>query len=460
MPEAHKLNWLGSAPKRERPDSAVKANPVAAALHARLLPLVKADQPAEAEAMLEAAADTLDPASLAELRYIVAWSWYQEGNDAMARAVAGRAMTGAGPWAVQANWIVGLASWRQQDCQAASAAFSAVARGVGDKDLRAAGNFWSARSDLACGKPQGVQARMRLAAAESESFYGLLAAQYLGLDRPVAGAVNSTASSSRDLMRRPNVWTAAALVDIGETELAERLLRHQAKIGAASDHTGLIAMAAQLNLPNTQLWLSQNGPAGARINASVRYPVPGWNPANGWRVDRSLLLAHSLQESNFRPTVVSPAGAQGLMQLMPGTAAIIARRKGESIDRQSLKQPSINMEYGQSYIEELRDFDGINGMLPKVIAAYNAGPGAVKRWNTEVADKGDPLLYVESIPYWETRGYVMIVLRNYWMYQRLDNKPTPSLSAMAQGMWPRFPGMPGQTAMRMTTRQGRTTGAD
>ena len=86
---------------------------------------------------------------------------------------------------------------------------------------------------------------------------------------------------------------------------------------------------------------------------------------------------------------------------------------------------------------------------PKVIAAYNAGPAPVRDWNARNIDRGDPLLYIESIPYWETRGYVTIVLRNYWMYERNAGERAASMAALAQGMWPRFPGLPGATAVRL-----------
>jgi hypothetical protein len=72
-------------------------------------------------------------------------------------------------------------------------------------------------------------------------------------------------------------------------------------------------------------------------------------------------------------------------------------------------------------------------------------------------DGGDPLLYIESIPYWETRGYVPIVLRNYWIYQQKAGKPSASRHALAQGMWPRFPGLPGASAVRMEQRQAVQT---
>jgi soluble lytic murein transglycosylase-like protein len=162
-----------------------------------------------------------------------------------------------------------------------------------------------------------------------------------------------------------------------------------------------------------------------------------------------LVFAHALQESSFRNQVVSPAGATGLMQVRPGTAGDIAKARGEYFDPRQLTQPAANFEYGQSYIEYLRDHHGTGGLLPKVIAAYNAGPAPIAAWNGRYMDRGDPLLYIESIPYWETRGYVPIVLRNYWVYEQKAGKDSSSRNALAQGMWPRFPGLPGATAVRM-----------
>jgi soluble lytic murein transglycosylase len=73
-----------------------------------------------------------------------------------------------------------------------------------------------------------------------------------------------------------------------------------------------------------------------------------------------------------------------------------------------------------------------------VIAAYNAGPVPVERWSS-IPDKGDPLLWIESIPYWETRYYVPAVMRNMWVYQGLSGAEQPSLVALAQHKWPAFP---------------------
>jgi soluble lytic murein transglycosylase-like protein len=273
--------------------------------------------------------------------------------------------------------------------------------------------------------------KLTTASRLSETFYGLIAGAALGLPPRLDSADDADVSR---LLVHANLRAAAALVEIGEKDLADQLIRHQARIGAPAEHEQLIAFAARLGLPATQVWLAQNVPSGTRTGPAARFPMPAWAPADGWRVDPSLLYAHALQESEFRVDAVSRSGARGLMQVMPTTAQLIARHKGDVV--RPLDDPAVNFEYGQSYLEELAAAGGTGGLLPKVIAAYNAGPNNVARWTNGL---NDPLLFIEAIPFAQTRAYVAIVLRNYWIYQRRSGAATPSLTAMAAGRWPLFP---------------------
>jgi soluble lytic murein transglycosylase len=457
IPQAQNLVWAGSQPRRARPKT-VKGDPVADALEIRIQPLIVDDQPAAAEALLIEKEYELSPEALTAFQQRIAWSYYLNRNDAAARQLALKAArSGVGDWTVQSEWIAGLAAWRAGDCNAAGDSFTTVGSRSDDVELAAAGHYWAARADMKCRRPERVQARLRSAARHKETFYGLIAASALGIrDVNYSGLHDYRDPEWRRIAEKPNVRAAIALVEIGETGLADQFIKHQAKIAGATDHDGLIHLAETLNLASTQYWLAHNAPRGTRVNASARYPMPDWAPAKGWRVDKSLAFAHALQESSFRAEVVSPAGATGLMQVRPGTAGDIARKRGEYFDSQQLKNPTANIEYGQSYLEYLRDYSGTGGLLPKVIAAYNAGPAPIAEWNGRQMDGGDPLLYIESIPYWETRGYVPIVLRNYWIYEQKAAKASTSRNALAQGMWPRFPGLPGATAVRIEPRPFRT----
>ncbi|GAM07245.1 hypothetical protein MBENS4_4241 [Novosphingobium sp. MBES04] len=195
-----------------------------------------------------------------------------------------------------------------------------------------------------------------------------------------------------------------------------------------------------------------HAPRGGHPDPASRFPTPKWTPANGWRVDPALVYAHALQESIFHASIVSPAGARGLMQIMPAAARDHAASLGVSGSASDLNKPDINLAFGQNHLLMLQNDSGTQGLLPKVMAAYNAGPVPVRRWNSEVRDGGDPLLWMESLPYWETRGYVNIVMRNYWMYERQAGGESESRMALAQGMWPTFPGLSGSKGVRMSAK--------
>jgi len=361
------------------------------------------------------------------------------GLDMDARRVADTWRQGAtGEWASQAVWVSALASWRLGDYNSASVDFRQAAQLADQRELRAGGYYWAARAEQAAGRPASVESLLRAAAntAESpESFYGLLARETLGMSTKLGPDPYSAWDPRIDQI--PNVQRAIELVKIGEPALAEQMIVHQAKIGAPSEHHALIELAKRLDLPSAQLYLAKYGQYGARADATDRYPNPKWAPLTGWRVDPALAFGHIIQESSFRRTAQS-AFAIGLMQVRPVTAEQMARYRNIPYSPATLTDPRYNLEYGQSFLENMRSSSGTAGQLPRVIASYNAGPLPVSRW-AAINDHGDPLLWIESIPYWETRYYVPAVMRNMWVYQGLNREETVSLKDIAQHRWPAFP---------------------
>lgn len=450
MPAEHDLVRTATASRRQNIRS-TKSDAASARLATQLQPLFKVNDAASAEPIVEAAAAQLSPEALTEWRQRVAWTYLLANDDINARRVATLARGGVGDWAAQGDWVAGLAAWRSGDMETASEAFAAVAGRSRDPEMIAAGLFWAARADTAGGHPDRVEPHLRSASRMDETFYGLMARNLLGLSGD-----DDTPALAPGVPQTPNAVTAAALIEVGEPTLADRVLRREARIGIWTNHAGLIALAARLNLPATQLWLAQNSPAGMPTALAARYPMPaGWAPTGGWRVDRALCMAHALQESQFRMDATSRVGARGLMQLMPATARLVARHKGDAPEvADRLSDPAVSFEYGQSYLQELADNSGATGgLLPKVIAAYNAGPNNVAAWNMRPGASTDPLFFIETIPFAETRAYVATVLRNYWMYQRESGVPSESLALLAQGKWPRFPVAAAQrrTAMNDST---------
>jgi soluble lytic murein transglycosylase len=429
---------LGSAPVR------YKAHPVrepaADQLRSALDPMIKADNASGAEALLVTQGPTLSAEARAEAATRVAFIYYVLGLDMDARRVSDTWRQGAtGEWASQAAWVSGLASWRLGDYNAASVDFQQVGQLADQRELKDGGYYWAARAEQAAGRPASVERLLKAAATASEapeSFYGLLARETLGM--PTKIGADPFAGNDLQISQYPNVQRAIELARIGEPGLAEQMLLHQAKIGSPSEHHALIDLAKRLDLPAAQLWLAKYGQYGAQADAADRYPNPRWTPVNGWRVDPALAFGHIVQESAFRRSAVSTAGAVGLMQVLPVTAEKMAERNGLPYTRANLTDPRYNLAFGQSFIEKMRTDAATAGQLPRVIASYNAGPLPVAKW-ASINDKGDPVLWIESIPYWETRYYVPAVLRNMWVYQGLDSEETPTLKAMAEHHWPTFP---------------------
>ena len=203
----------------------------------------------------------------------------------------------------------------------------------------------------------------------------------------------------------------------------------------------LVAVAKKLELAGTQYWLATNGQRGAAVQVADRYPMPNWHPVRGWRIEPSLAFAHAIQESNFqtgrgqpgRRCRAAPGAAGHRRRTWPAPPACPTRR------HHCTSRPTIwNM--GRASSSGCGDRARPAGCFRKIIASYNAGPLPVGRW-ASIPDRGDPLLWMESIPYWETRFYVPAVMRNLWVYEGLARRPTPTLSAMAQHRWPAFPAL-------------------
>ena len=454
VPGAQALFQQPAAARRAKPRTTADGTmpeAVATAIDAR----IKANDPVGARELLDGIDATLSAEARAEWRQKVGWAFYINNDDKTAQTIAASAVDGgSGAWVAEALWTAGLAAWRLGDYAHAADAFTRSAMMTGNAELTAAGHYWAGRAWMRAHAPEKVGPALQAAAATRDTLYGMLAAEALGLHEATTGTVpDFTMEDWQKLRGVANVRIAVQLAEIGADALADQVLRHQARIGEPALFAPLSRLARDLGLPATQLWMAGNAPAGVQADAAARYPAPRWAPATGWKVDPALLFAHTLQESRFRAEAVSPAGARGLMQVRPGTAKMLVRREPAMDGHENqLDQPTVNLAFGQAYLTLLRDMPATQGLLPKVMAAYNAGPVPIDRWNTQIRDSGDPLLWMESIPYWETRGYVAAVMRNYWMYERQAGGPSESRIGLVQGLWPRFPGLSGAGNVRMADR--------
>lgn len=480
LPQPQPLLALPSAPRRALP-RATNDTTMSPATAGLILARIKADDSAGAKALLDAVDPLLSDEARAEWRQRVAWSYYIENDNPRAYAMARSAARGgplpafaaplalpaapsgeepsaalpspgtvAGPWTAEAWWTAGLAAWRMGHWAEASDGFAAAAQAATNPELAAAAAYWQSRAAVRGHHPELAAAALRRAAALDETMYGMLAAEQLGKKLPQGkDAPDFSAADWLALRDVTNVRVAVGLAEVGEDGLADEVLRHQARIGAPQQFQPLSRLARDLGLAGTQLWMAYNAPAGVSPPPASRYPTPKWTPTGGWRVDPALILAHSLQESQFHTGAVSPAGARGLMQVRLAAAREHAGELGITGTADDLARPETNLALGQLYLQGLRNCAATGGLLPKVIAAYNAGPLPIARWNGQIAGGTDPLLWIESVPYWETRAYVATVLRNYWMYERQAGGMSDSRTALAAGLWPTFPGLDGGHAVRL-----------
>ena len=172
------------------------------------------------------------------------------------------------------------------------------------------------------------------------------------------------------------------------------------------------------------------------IDTKERFPMPNWEPLNKWKVRKELVFAFVRQESCFNKRAQSSVGARGLMQIMPQTGKIIAQQSGMKFNLLKMENESYNLALGQNYLLYLMELPSIQYNLIYTAVAYNAGPGNLIKWKKQMNYQDDPLLFIESIPSKETRGFVERIMVNYWIYNSLTKSSLDSLNAVIHGKWP------------------------
>ena len=399
-----------------------------------------AGRPEVIETLLSEAAWVLQPIEIDSYRARLAAQWYYLGNIDRAFILGRSAAIRSGDDLPGAYWTAGLAAWRLGKLNEARRWFEALADAPNTSPwMSSAGAYWASRVHLKAKRPQLVSHWLARAAEYPRTFYGLLARR--SLDLPASFDWDEevlTGSDAAALLQNPSGRRALALLQVGETRPAERELELLALRAGRDVGRAVLALAERANLPQLAIRL---GPRvaeqdGRRHDAAL-YPIPTWAPGEGFTVDRALLYAFMRQESGFRPEAQSPAGAVGVMQLMPVTAAYIGKQCGLSA-KQNLLDPAVNLSLAQRYIQHLFDQEPVQGDLFRLVAAYNSGPAKVDQWRKRDDYKGDPLLFIESIPSRETRQFIERVLASYWIYRNRLGQPTPSLDAIAAGEWPAY----------------------
>lgn len=389
--------------------------------------MIHASQPVEAQAILATLASSPDAnsADVARLTQRVAASYLAEGMAQQAYDLA-QPLAGS-PASPLLDWQAGMAAYHLgKYADSATDLERLTQNGSVPSWTRSAAAFWAARAHMQAGTPLRVVTLLMAAAREQPTFYGMLAARILGEDiDPGFSDPVLSADNFLQLMKNPAAHRAVALWQVGrDDDVPNEMNRAFAAVDYKMGST-FAALARAMNLPNIELRASETAASRGTMLTGL-FPVPKYSPAGGYRIDPSLVLAFARIESRFRSDAVSPAGARGLMQLMPGTARLMG---GGDLD-----DPSNNLALGQRYIAQL--LSQLNGNLVELAAAYNAGPGNISRWLSKPDCGTDPLLFIESIPLPETRAYVKKVMTYHWLYRRRFNQDVPALDETAEGQWP------------------------
>jgi soluble lytic murein transglycosylase-like protein len=373
----------------------------------------------------------------------VAAAWYYYGKPEKAFELADKAADRSGSLVWDAHWIAGLAAWRLGRFADATAHFEGLAEAESAPTANAAaGAYWAARGHLKLQHPSEVSRWLRQAAAHPRSFYGLLAHRSLGTVPQFAfGAAGLNGDVLAQLESKGATSRALALVQVGQRDRAEAEIMGYGTVATPEEAAALLHLADLGGLPRSAFKLGNlvaygslagNGD-GVPIDAAL-YPIPPWQPEDGFKLDKALIYALIRQESAYNPDAISGDGARGLMQIMPRTASYVSQgSRYHGSRRDELFEPGLNLSLGQRYLDYLLNYRGIDGDLFRLTTAYNGGPGNLNKWEQHIQAGDDPLLFIESLPSRETRTFIERVLANLWIYRRRLNQPSPSLDLIAAG---------------------------
>ncbi len=296
--------------------------------------------------------------------------------------------------------------------------------------------YWRGRAAEAIGNEDEAKLHYESAASEPIAYYGQLAAQRLGAKRLELRAPSAVAEGAE---RDELVRAAEALYADGLDELATALAfeaargwRDEAQMAAMAEVVKRRADAA------TQVQFGKIATLRGYAFDAMAFPssgVPAFLPL-AHSADLASVYAVARQESEFVWRAASGAGAKGLMQILPSTAASTAKRAGVAYDYARLiVDPAFNTQLGAAFLGQV--MEDVGGSREMAFAAYNAGPGRVAQWIAAYGDPrngADPVDWVERIPFDETRDYVQRVSENLGVYRQRFVKDPPHVGQLSPRM--------------------------
>jgi soluble lytic murein transglycosylase len=363
-------------------------------------------------------------------RVLARWSM-RDGKSKQAYRLAASHHISSGSNRNDLEWLAGFVALRKlNDPTTASGHFKAFQAGVETPISLGRAGYWNGRAYEALGDNVMAQAAYEFGAEFQTSFYGLLAAEKanIPMDPRLTGSEPFPDHKQASFWGGSVMEAARLLQAAGELYWAERFAVHLAESLPREELGQLGAWAESVNEPHLQVMIAKQAARQGHTIARPYFPTPDIGRGNR-TVPRALELAIARRESEFDPSVVSGAGARGLMQLMPGTASDMAKRLDMPYSRARLTEdPAYNTRLGSEYLAKLiEDFAG-NPVLISV--GYNAGPGRSRSWTERFgnvrASSVDVVDWIEHIPFRETRNDVMRVTESLPVSRaRLTGKTEP-----------------------------------
>jgi soluble lytic murein transglycosylase len=428
-----KLAEARIALREESPGVDTKLKAVPAALsnnpglaYERFIWRMRKDRYEEAATLIvdsSSSAETLGrPEDWAERRALLARRLLRDGDPRMAYRVAASHHLAGGSDYADLEFIAGFVALRHLgDAQAGLDHFRRLTAAVSTPISLARGAYWEGRALDKLGQTDAARAAFARAAQNHTAYYGLLAAERQGmpLDPEILGRQQYPDWQTASFADSSVLQAAILLQQAGDRALAKRFLLHLAEGLDAQELGQLGDMALSLDEPHFAVLIGKQAAERGIILPRVYYPVTDLVP-DGLAVSRALALSIARRESEFDPGVVSPAGARGLMQVMPETARMMATKLGKGFDRARLtSDPAYNAALGSEYLKQLLEEFGPSIAL--IASGYNAGPGRPRAWVEQFGDPRrddvDVVDWVEMIPFSETRTYVMRVAESVVIYR-------------------------------------------
>ncbi|MCV2872094.1 lytic transglycosylase domain-containing protein [Defluviimonas sp. WL0050] len=372
-----------------------------------------------------------DPDQWADWRRRLARKEMREGDARRAYRMAAEHHLRSGSDYADLEWLAGYIALRKLgDAKTALAHFDRFQRAVNGPISLSRAGYWRGRAYETLGMPGEAQAAYAEGARYPTAFYGLLSAEKVGLPLSPAMAGGETYPDwrSQPFAQSSVLLAARELMAAGDETLAARFLLHLGEGLSGYEIGALAGMAVEAKEPYVALSLAKAAAEKGVIWPSAYFPVPALSGLD-LPVRPELALSIARRESEFNHRVISHAGARGLMQVMPGTAEMMAKKIGVSYEKAKLTTDwQYNARLGAAYLDQLVDEFGNSPLL--VAVGYNAGPGRSRRWIAELGDPRaegvDPIDWIEAIPFRETQTYVMRVAESLPIYRaRLSGQTGP-----------------------------------